>query len=64
VARLRLPVETSRIHVSQEPVPRLILADKDNRLHIYDGFLLKLQRTIEEPGPAGSPVLQALAQHD
>jgi hypothetical protein len=64
VARRRLPVQTSRIHVTQEPVPRLILADKDNRLQIYDGFRLNLQRTIEEPGPAGSPTLQALAQHD
>jgi methylamine dehydrogenase heavy chain len=64
VARRRLPVQASRIHVTQEPVPRLILADKDNRLQIYDGFRLNLQRTIEEPGPAGSPTLQALAQHD
>jgi len=64
VARLRLPAEASGIHASQEPVPRLILADKDDRLQIYDGLSLNLQRTIEQPGPTGSPALQALAPHD
>ena len=64
VARLRLPVESGRIHASQEPVPRLVLSDKDGKLHIYDGFRLNLQRTIEQPGPLGSPSLQALAPHD
>lgn len=64
VARLRLPVEASRIHATQEAVPRLILVDKDDKLQIYDGLRLNLQRTIEEPGPTGSPALQALAPHD
>lgn len=64
VARLRLPVEADRIHASQEPVPRLVLGDEDGRLHLYDGFRLSLQRTIEKPGPVGSASLQALAPHD
>jgi methylamine dehydrogenase heavy chain len=64
VARLRLPAAAGRIHATQEPVPRLVLADEDGKLFIYDGFRLNLQRTIAEPGPMGSPSLQALATHD
>lgn len=63
VARLRLPVEASRLLTSQEPTPRLYVYDKDKKLHIYDGHRLRLQRTIAEPG-AESPLLQVLAPHD
>jgi methylamine dehydrogenase heavy chain len=64
VARLRLPVEAGHIHASQETAPRLVLADKDGKLHIYDGLRMTLQRTIEEPGTMAGPMLQALAPHD
>jgi methylamine dehydrogenase heavy chain len=62
VARLVLPVEVTSIHASQEATPRLVMLDKDGKLHIYDGHQLKLQRTIEKPGVRG--LLQALATHD
>jgi len=63
VARIKLPVETRRILVSQEPAPRLYMNDKDNKLHIYDGLRLKLVRTIEKPGAAGG-LLQTLTPND
>jgi methylamine dehydrogenase heavy chain len=63
VGRLELPVEAVGILASQEKVPRLYILDKDNKLHIYDGHRLKLERTIEKPGPA-RPLLQVLAPHD
>ena len=63
-ARLRLPEPANRIHATQEPVPRLVLSDEDNKLHLYDGLRLKLQRTIDQPGTTASPSLQALAIHD
>jgi methylamine dehydrogenase heavy chain len=63
VGRLELPVEALGILVSQEKVPRLYVLDKDNKLHIYDGHRLKLERTIEKPGP-NRPLLQVLAPHD
>jgi methylamine dehydrogenase heavy chain len=62
VARLVLKAEATGIHVSQEATPRLVMFDKDGKLHIYDGHQLKLQRTIEKPGTKG--LLQALAAHD
>jgi methylamine dehydrogenase heavy chain len=62
VARLVLKAEATGIHVSQEATPRLVMFDKDGKLHIYDGHQLKLQRTIEKPGTKG--LLQALAIHD
>lgn len=63
VARLVLPAEASNILASQEPNPRLYVVDKDNKLDIYDGRLLRLQRTIEKPG-VRYPLLQALAPND
>jgi len=63
VGRLELPVEAIGILASQEKVPRLYVLDKDGKLHIYDGHRLKLERTIEKPGPARA-LLQVLAPHD
>jgi methylamine dehydrogenase heavy chain len=63
VGRLELPVEAVGILASQEKAPRLYVLDKDNKLHIYDGHRLKLERTIEKPGP-NRPLLQVLAPHD
>jgi methylamine dehydrogenase heavy chain len=64
VARLRLPAPADGIHVTQEREPRLVLSDEDNRLHLYDGLRLNLQRTIDQPGTTTSPAMQALATHD
>lgn len=64
VARLALPVEASNVHVSQEADPRLYVYDLDFKLQIYDGRLLRLQRSIDETGFHGGALLQALAPHD
>jgi methylamine dehydrogenase heavy chain len=52
IARLELADETSNIMVTQESEPKLIVADKESGLHIYDALKLKLDRTIEDSGPA------------
>ena len=64
VARLALPFEGQSLLVSQEPVPRVYVYDKDHKLHIYDGYKLKLQRSIDESGLSGNALLQALAPYD
>jgi methylamine dehydrogenase heavy chain len=64
VARMTLPVAAKNLHVSQEPDPRLSVYDKDFKLHIYDGRLLRLQRSIDDTGFSGGVLLQALAPHD
>jgi methylamine dehydrogenase heavy chain len=51
IARLELAVETSDILVTQESEPKLIVADEAGGLHIYDALKLRLDRTIEDPGP-------------
>jgi methylamine dehydrogenase heavy chain len=64
VARLALPFEGRSVLVSQEPVPRVYLCDKDHKLHIYDGYKLKLQRSIDESGLSSGALLQALMPYD
>ena len=64
VARFALPFEGRSLLVSQEPVPRVYLCDKDHKLHIYDGYKLKLQRAIEDSGLTSSALLQALMPYD
>ncbi len=54
IARLELEVETSNIMVTQEAVPKLIISDEEGGLHIYDALKLRLDRTIEDPGPGAS----------
>ncbi len=51
IARLQLPVKAANIMVTQESEPKLIVADDDGGLHLYDALKLKLDRTIEDPGP-------------
>ena len=51
IGRLELPLEASNIMVTQEAEPRLIVADEEGGLHLYDALQLKLDRTIEDPGP-------------
>ena len=51
IGRLELPVEASNILVTQEAEPKLIVADEEGGLHIYDALKLTLDRTIDDPGP-------------
>jgi methylamine dehydrogenase heavy chain len=64
VARMILPAEARNIHASQEAEPRLLVYGKDSKLQIYDGRLLRLQRSIDETGSSDGTLLQALAPHD
>jgi len=59
IARMELEVETSNIMVTQESEPILIISDEEGGLHIYDALKLKLDRTIEDPGP-GADLIQDL----
>jgi methylamine dehydrogenase heavy chain len=52
IGRLELPVAARNIMVTQEAEPKLIVADDDGGLHLYDAVQLRLDRTIEDPGPA------------
>lgn len=63
IGKLVLPVEASGILASQEQQPRLYVYDKDKKLHVYDGRLLRRLHTIEKPGVNG-PLLQTLTPHD
>jgi methylamine dehydrogenase heavy chain len=51
IARLELPVAARNIMVTQESEPKLIVADEEGGLHLYDAIKLKLDRTIEDPPP-------------
>ena len=64
VGRMPLETEAGRMIASQEARPRLYLMHEDNTLGIYDGHLLRLLRTIDEPGPRGGGLLQTLARND
>ena len=54
IARIELPVEASNIMVTQESEPKLVVADAQRGLHLYDALKMKLDRTIEDPGPPAS----------
>ena len=54
IARIELPVPASNIMVTQESEPKLIVADEEGGLHLYDALKLTLDRTIEDPGPGAS----------
>jgi methylamine dehydrogenase heavy chain len=64
VARFALPFEGRSLLVSQEAVPHIYLCDKDHKLHIYDGYKLKLQRSIDDSGLSGGALLQTLMPYD
>ena len=51
IARMELKAESSNIMVTQESDPKLIISDEEGGLHVYDALKLKLDRTIEDPGP-------------
>jgi len=40
--------------VTQESEPRLIVSDTEGGLHVYDAIKLKLDRTIDDPGPSAA----------
>ena len=52
IGRLELPVEARNIMVTQEAEPKLIVSDQEGGLHVYDALQLRLDRTIEDPGPS------------
>ena len=52
IGRLELAVEASNIMVTQEAEPKLIVSDQEDGLHVYDALQLRLDRTIEDPGPS------------
>lgn len=57
IARLELGAAIGNIMVTQEAEPKLIVSDEERGLHIYDALKLKLDRTIEDPGP-GAALIQ------
>lgn len=57
VARMELETAGKHILVTQESEPKLIVSDEEGGLHIYDALTMKLDQTIDDPGPAAS-VLQ------
>lgn len=54
VARIELETPASHVMVTQESNPKLVVADEEGGLHIYDALKMKLERTIEDPGPGPS----------
>lgn len=55
--------KASHILVSQEKTPKLYVYQKEGKLQVYDARLLRLLRTIDEPG-MGPGLLQTLAHYD
>lgn len=51
VGRIELETPASHILVTQHDEPKLIVADDENGLHVYDALTMKLDQTIEDPGP-------------
>lgn len=51
IARIELEVPGTTLMVTQEAQPRLILVDEEGGLHVYDAITMKLDHTIEDPGP-------------
>jgi methylamine dehydrogenase heavy chain len=54
IARIELDVTASKLMVTQESEPKLIVSDTEGGLHVYDALQLKLERTIEDAGPPAS----------
>ena len=51
--RIELEAPASNLFVTQTSEPKLIVADQEGGLHIYDAFELTTDMTIEDPGPLG-----------
>lgn len=54
MARIELDVTARNMMVTQESEPKLIVADTEDGLHVYDALQLKRERTIEDAGPPAS----------
>ncbi len=54
IARIELETSASNVMVTQESEPRLIVSDTEGGLHVYDAIKLKLDRTIDDPGPSAA----------
>lgn len=54
IARIELEVAAHNVMVTQESEPKLIVSDTEGGLHVYDARQMKLERTIEDPGPSTS----------
>ncbi|RLA34682.1 MAG: methylamine utilization protein MauE [Gammaproteobacteria bacterium] len=54
IARIELEVAARNVMVTQESEPKLIVSDTEGGLHVYDARQMKLERTIEDPGPSTS----------
>jgi len=53
VERLELATPASNLFVTQSDDPKLIVADDDGKIHVYDAVKLTVDRTIDDPGPLG-----------
>ena len=53
VERLELAAPASNLFVTQSDDPKLIVADDDGKIHVYDAVKLTVDRTIDDPGPLG-----------
>lgn len=54
IFRIEREVAASGLLVTQESEPKLIVGDEEGGLHVYDAVKMKLDRTIEDPGPGAS----------
>jgi methylamine dehydrogenase heavy chain len=52
LARIELETAARNVMVTQESEPKLIVTDTEGGLHVYDALKMKLERTIEDPGPS------------
>ncbi len=52
IGRLPLDAEASKVMVTQEAEPKLVVSDVEGGLHVYDALKLKLDMTIQDPGPS------------
>jgi len=53
VERIELAAPASSLFVTQSDEPKLIVADQEGGLHVYDAVKLTVDRTIDDPGPLG-----------
>ncbi len=62
--RLVLESEAGRVLSSQETEPRLYVGFTDDSVGVFDGLLLRQQRTIRDIGPDGPWLLETVAHRD
>ena len=52
--RIELKAAANNLFVTQSAEPKLIVADQEGGLHVYDAFKFTVDRTIKDPGPLGT----------